>query len=279
MHDLTAQQVVLLCILVSFVTSIATGITVVSLMGQSPVPVSQTINRVVERTIEKIVPGESEEDNDSDGNVTTVITPEKEIVTVVVREEDLTIEAVQKNSSSIVRIYYINSNDVETFAGLGLILDSAGKIITDKSIYNLYKKNLFARYNGTNYPLTYSKDAESPILALFNMAGIEGITLNPATFGESQKLQLAQSVISLSGKVEDTVSTGIITEFQKTEVGESDVISGIVTSVNPANVINGSILINLKGSIVGMKISSHSATPTIFIPADVIQAFSAVGQS
>lgn len=278
MHDLTSQQIVLLCLLVSFVTSIATGITTVSLLEQAPDPVAQTINRVVERTIEKIVPGD-QESGDSENSVTTVTTPEKEIVTVVVREEDLTIEAVQKNSSSIVRIYSINTNKVETFAGLGLILDSSGRIITDKSIYNLYKKNLFARYNGVDYPLTYSKDAESPILAILNMTGIENVTLKPATFGESQKLQLAQSVISLSGKTDDTVSTGIITEFQKTDVGDTNAISGIMTSVNPANVINGSILINLQGSIVGMKISSHSATPTIFIPADVIQAFSSVGQS
>lgn len=58
MKDLTPQQVVLLCILVAFVASIATGITVVSLMTQSTEPITQTINQVVEKTVERIVPVE-----------------------------------------------------------------------------------------------------------------------------------------------------------------------------------------------------------------------------
>ena len=89
--NLNTQQLVLLCLLVAFVTSIATGITVVSLMDQGQTPVTQTVNRIVERTIERVV--EPEEDNE---NKTVVTTPERIIETVVVNQEDLTIDAVQK---------------------------------------------------------------------------------------------------------------------------------------------------------------------------------------
>jgi hypothetical protein len=54
--DLNKSQLILLALLISFVTSIASAIATVSLLEQAPAPVTQTINRVVQQTIEKIVP-------------------------------------------------------------------------------------------------------------------------------------------------------------------------------------------------------------------------------
>ena len=56
MENLNKQQLVLLTILVSFVTSIATGITTVSLLDHTAPSINQTINRVVEKTIETVIP-------------------------------------------------------------------------------------------------------------------------------------------------------------------------------------------------------------------------------
>jgi hypothetical protein len=56
MQDLNKSQLILLALLISFVTSIASAIATVSLLAQAPAPVTQTINRIVQNTVEKIVP-------------------------------------------------------------------------------------------------------------------------------------------------------------------------------------------------------------------------------
>ncbi len=53
-EDLTKTQLLLLTILVNFVTSIATGVLTVSLLDQAPPTVFQTVNRIVDHTIETV---------------------------------------------------------------------------------------------------------------------------------------------------------------------------------------------------------------------------------
>ena len=51
MESLTKTQIVLLVLLVSFVTSLTTGIVTVTLVNQAPQPVTHTINKVVEKLV------------------------------------------------------------------------------------------------------------------------------------------------------------------------------------------------------------------------------------
>jgi hypothetical protein len=54
--DLNKSQLILLAVLLSFVTSIATGITTVTLMQQAPASVVVPVTRIIRETVEKIVP-------------------------------------------------------------------------------------------------------------------------------------------------------------------------------------------------------------------------------
>lgn len=278
MNDLNSQQIVLLTLLVSFVTSIATGITTVSLLERAPEPVTQTINRIVEKTVERVVPEESD-DSEQENPVVVKPNPEKEVVTVVVNEEDLTIDAVEKNANSLVRILSSKGE----FIALGLVIKNDGTIIADS-------QNIQPR---TNYKLKYSsgeydsdvvfRETNSPYALLKAKNVEEGKTFTSAQFSNSQNLKLAQSVISLSGRTKNTVSTGIVsglytekgvtTEDSETETTAVDKILLIETSVNPANVLPGSLLINLKGEVVGMKIGSNLVDPTDFRPSSLIASF------
>lgn len=265
MNDLNAQQIILLTLFVSFVTSIATGITTVSLLEKTPEHVTQTINRVVEKTIERVVPN-----NEEDNSQSTVITPEKEIVTVVVNEEDLTVESVEKNSRSLARIYSVDNRSQErTFLSLGIVFDNTGRLITDSNLIQSKANNLIAIYQSGEFEMDVEYRELNNPYAILKVKNPGETQFSPATFGDSASVKLAQSVISLSGIESNTVSTGIITNL----INQGESLGQIETSVNGNNVLVGSILLNLKGEIIGARISLDPNKKTTFLPANTISDF------
>lgn len=262
MNDLNTQQIVLLCLLVSFVSSVATGITTVSLLDQAPEPVAQTINRVVERTIEKVVDPVVE----SVSNVATNRTPERVIETVVVNQEDLTVDAVEKNSRSLVRIYGVNSvTGVKTFAGLGVVVSNDGKILTSSTILEMSRK-FQAEYAEGSYEIDTLNTAQNGVVMFMPKEVEEGKSFASANFGNSDNIKLGQSVIAISGQERNLVSTGIVNSLEAKE----EVINLINTSIPSDSIIRGSVLINLKGEIVGMRVMGSSGGS--FISSNVVRS-------
>lgn len=266
MEDLNAQQIVLLTLLVSFVTSIATGITTVSLLEQAPEPITQTINRVVEKTVERVieVPNENEE-------------PVERIVeTVVVNAEDLTIDAVQKNSGSIVRVYNrINSSKI--FVGLGVIISSNGSIILDAANI-LQGEEYVGVYQSGEKELRIAFRESNNQFAVLEIEDEQTEAFAPAAFGDSQNVRLAQSVIALSGQDSTVVATGIVTSIDTADIQDGEgagatVINAINTSLTGSDIVSGAILLNLKGEIIGARMNASLAQPGEFVPVNNIKAF------
>lgn len=272
MQDLNKQQVVLLCLLVSFVTSIATGITVVSLLDQSPQPVTQTINRVVERTVEKVI--------EQVDNPTVASRPVERIVeTVVVNQEDLTVDAVEKNAKYLISLYGRDRFGNKKLAGYGVVVTADGVIVTDEVVAVSYP-TLEADYGEGSFGLTLRGQIKNGI-ALFTPKDTAGKTFGFVSLGDSQSLKLAQSVIAVSGGTSNSVATGIVNALttESGSVGASDAQAGtvpaqpltsIVTNIAPTDAARGSILLTLKGDVVGLKVGTVSGST--FFPINSIKA-------
>ncbi len=273
MENLTKQQIILLTLLVSFVTSIATGIVTVALMNQAPVGVVQTINRVVERTIQ------------------TVTAPAKETQTVVketivVNPEDQIVSAVEKTAKSVVKIFRTNTDlssesNSMMFVGLGAIVTNDGIVATDNSLISeggkyfittqadkLTELSIVRSISGEQVALLKIKNDEKPLL-IFSKVTLSKVDL-----------KLGQTVIYIGGEKKDVVSTGIVSSLSAKEVKPADnststpattKISSIETSIS-SNFVSGGLLLNLSGELVGIKSNyMDSAKTGFFAPGSDIQ--------
>lgn len=248
MEDLNKTQLILLTLLVSFMTSIATGIITVSLLQEAPQSVTQTINRVVERTIEQVAPA-------------TGSTEIKTKEVVVVKEEDLVIDAINKNSKSLVRIRdNALVNGVSPFYAIGILLNKDGIVLSDR------RENIS---NTTTYTATLSDGTSflMKVTAIDDNAGIVFFTIvkNPkvqigaegAIFADKD-LQLGQSVIAIEGEEKNVVSTGRVISFNYSD-SEQKNISIVETDINPKTFTFGGPLVNLSGEIVGLRSSKQAS--------------------
>lgn len=258
---LNTQQIILLCLLVSFVTSIATGITVVSLLQQSPEPVTQTINRVIERTVESVTQQPIE---DIKNIISQNPQPSKDVVTVVVNQEEQTINAVAKNENSIARIHADNRD--ETFVTMGIVINQAGDIIVDRRLVDR-RESYIAYYGTRKYSVRFTGGTETADFVTMRIITETPNDFTPATLGDSNNLKLAQSVISLSGAGGTSASIGEIVSLNKND----ESLISIKTSVDPQNVLTGSALLNLNGSIVGIKVAT-TEDKTVFMPINTFKS-------
>lgn len=206
MNELNNQQLILLAIFVSFVTSIATGIFTVALMDQAPPGVTQTVNRVVERTVEKVVPAPA-------GKETIV----RERV-IVDKGGDLVVAAIEKASPAVVEFVSIIETEEEVDAegnvvtepaaertetlGIGLLVEE-GKIISLAGALAESHTELFVRQAGTGetgklVAVQEVKKDEDSNLALYELAresGGEGMEDAPVKVGAP--LRLAEGEIKV----------------------------------------------------------------------------------
>ncbi len=241
--DLNKPQLILLAVLLSFVTSIATGIVTVTLMQQAPVSVTAPINRVIQQTVEKI--------QQVEGKTVTQ--------TVVVKEEDLVVDAIAKNKSATFTVtkdgYDFNGNFGEISAGQGFAINNDGIIATD-ALYvqngdSFYVKNASGKFKAT-FVSTDSQLGVSFIKIGDALDGTSKAAFTVPAFGDLNKMKAGQKILVIGNVISSFIYDG-----------DKD----IKISSNKSN--PGALVLNLDGEAIGMVLGSDT---TSFAPIDSIVA-------
>jgi S1-C subfamily serine protease len=255
MEHLTKTQIVLLTLLVSFFTSIATGIVTVSLMDQAPPVVAQTVNRVIERTVET-VSAAPQTASKTQPAAATVITQEK---TVVVNESDQIAKAVDRVSASLVRVY--TTGPESAFLGMGFVLDGSGTIVTDSAALDERADATLALPDGSRLRAFVVKRDDVNNLAFLKVAtstaeGAEQKAPQWKPVGiASERPVLGTSVVALSGKTVARIGTGVVTAIMNSEAGPI-----IDTNIAASSILPGSLLIDTGGNVVGVSTGTSRAS-------------------
>ncbi len=242
-EKLTKSQIVLLTLLVSFMTSMTTGIVTVALMEQAPPAITETVNRVVERTVEKVVPGQA----------AAVATPIVTTKTVVVKESDLIPQAVDMISSSLVRLYSTDATD-PAFLGLGIVMDTSSTIMMDQASLAA-ASDVVVELSGSAKirGVVRSQDEKTGIAYVTTATSTPDgpISWKPAQFAASRP-PLGKSVILISGKSSNRVAQGLVTSLSSASQIETDIGKDVI--------MQGSPIIDTDGRVLGVstKVSRSS---------------------
>ena len=270
LEELTKTQIILLTLLISFITSIATGIVTVSLVDQAPIGFTQTVNRVVERTVEKVVPTQ----------VAGINTVTKE-TTVVVKEEDVIATSIESVSSSIVSVKKIITLEDGTtsnlFLGWGMHISSDGLIATDSAFVGEGETYFVT---GTDEKVWNAKTViqdEERGLAILKVETIGTTTskFKSVKISSIDDTRLGQTVIAFGGNNKRSVAIGIISSFDRSLAeGNSTSTSSIIgievsgITLPPAT---GGPLSTIFGEVIGMKVDKGEGKIG-YLPMDLVRA-------
>jgi hypothetical protein len=238
-EHLTKSQIVLLSLLCTFVASIATGIVTVSLLAQAPPAVTQTVNHIIQRTVETVAPS----------TATTPATTIKE-TTVVVKEDELLSTTITASFSKIGIVHQgigTSTPVVALAVPVGNILLTDASAVTEEHV---------VEFGDT---LAYYK-----VSLKLSEVGVAVLTLTdgkaPSAFrvADVAQTKLGQSVVALPSGSGTRVGIGAVTgRYTLGRLGEGEseaAVRAIDTNIG-GSVTVGAPLFNVFGDLLGISTS------------------------
>lgn len=222
-EDLTKTQLLLLTILVNFIVSIATGVLVVSMLDQSPAPITQTVQQIVDHTIETISTPISSPILSNPAPATA--TPEQQLTSAIAADGARTVLIYKQDATTSPAIAF------------GVYLPKSRAVATTFSL-QLPKEVTIMFSNGSTADASLSKNGDAIAIYGFSDTAMlpNAAAANPIAIGD---LKQGESVVGLTK--DRAAITGIISK-----VGDS----GIITSL--AGIPAGAGVVDLTGSVVGV---------------------------
>jgi len=235
-EELSKSQLILLTILVNFVTSVATGILTVSLLDHAPAFVTQTVNRVVERTIETVA----------------AAAPAAIVQAPAPSNQDLVTAAIGADAVRAVAIYAAETGTSTPAIAIGTYLPKSRAIAT--AAQDALPKEVLVGFTDGSY-IAASLAHEGSGIAVYGFA--DKIALPKASspvLVAANGLRLGETVLALSA--DGSAATGIVARV-------SD--KGIHTTL--PDIGAGSAVVDLSGNLIGI---GAGITPGLLISADKI---------
>lgn len=285
MEELSKSQLVLLVLLVSFVTSIATAVVTVALVDQAPKPVTQTIQRVVDRVaaVNQVI----EQPQKKEEQPPVVVSDEEKIVRIVSDMLPSVVSIVATKDLPVVERCFIDPfGDDPLFkeffggefripsvcqsegktekrkvgSGSGFIVSRDGLVVTNRHVVQDASAEYSVILNdGKKLPATILMRHATHDLAVAKIQTDE--QFHAVLLGDSDTIRSGQRVIAIGnalGEFQNTVSLGIISGLRRsivagTQGGATEELTDLIqtdAAINPGN--SGGPLLDLNGKAIGI---------------------------
>ena len=302
---MTKHQLVLLVLLVSFVTALVTGIVSVTLVNQAPQPITQTIQRVVEKTI-GVFPEPLKRDERKELEM-SALARDALIGDIARRVSPAVVSVVATKDIPIIEQYFVKpfpNDDLfhqffpdlvvpqyrqrgterrQVSAGSGFFVSSDGYLVTNRHVVEDQNADYSIIMND-------GKKIKAKVVArdMQNDMAVLKIEAPPAggygfiPLGDSDSAVIGQTAIAIGnalGEFQNTLSVGVISGLRRTIVASGSAsgpeeLSQVIQTDAAINLGNsGGPLLNLKGEAIGLNtaIAREAQNVAFSIPINQIK--------
>jgi serine protease Do len=199
------------------------------------------------------------------GTTPAEVLPQDLSVTEVVAKANpsvVSIEVSQAATAPSIGQFFSAPKAKVVGGGSGFFVTADGLVVTNRHVVD-FSNAIFTviTSSGKRYPAAVI--AKDPVLDIAMLRVVSGGGFTPATLGDSDSLELGQSVVAIGyalGEFKNSISTGVIAGLSRSIVagggGTTEQLDKVIqtdAAINPGN--SGGPLLDLRGAVVGVNVA------------------------